>query len=195
MGIYLGPFRFTKRGVRVRIGPRAARLHVGAGGAGVSTGLGPFTAYKSVGRKKGSHRTTTAAHRVASGRAAKVAATETEKVIARQAIQHAFERADRDGFDLAIARYRDLARTKAGVGDLTVEDMKVLPADENRALKEYTRAIQDCIGHPEKTAAAQAAAAQYNLIADRANRRIDMLVSLGTPGYADKDHLPHIEVS
>lgn len=53
MGIYLGPLRLTKRGVRIRIGPRAARLHVGAGGAGLSTGFGPFTAYLPL---KGKHR-------------------------------------------------------------------------------------------------------------------------------------------
>lgn len=48
MGIYLGPFRLTKRGLRVRIGPRIARLHAGAGGPGISTGAGPFTYYKSL---------------------------------------------------------------------------------------------------------------------------------------------------
>lgn len=52
MGLYIGPFRVTKRGVRVRVGPRIARLHVGAGGPGVSTGWGPFTAYKSLRRRK-----------------------------------------------------------------------------------------------------------------------------------------------
>jgi len=52
MGIYLGPVRITKRGVRVRIGPRIARLHVGAGGAGVSTGWGPFSAYRRLRRRR-----------------------------------------------------------------------------------------------------------------------------------------------
>ena len=46
MGIYLGPVRVTRRGVRVRIGPRLLRLHFGAGGPGVSTGAGPFTWYR-----------------------------------------------------------------------------------------------------------------------------------------------------
>ncbi len=47
MGIYLGPFRLTKRGIRVRIGPRAARLHLGAGiPLGVSAGAGPVTWYR-----------------------------------------------------------------------------------------------------------------------------------------------------
>lgn len=52
MGIYLGPFRLTKRGVRVRIGPRAARLHIGAGGPGLSTGAGPFTFYQPLRGKR-----------------------------------------------------------------------------------------------------------------------------------------------
>lgn len=58
MGVYLGPFRVTKRGLRVRIGPRVARLHVGAGGTGISTGFGPFSAYKSLAgrKKKAKHR-------------------------------------------------------------------------------------------------------------------------------------------
>ena len=39
MGIYIRPSRFlkvriTKRGVRWAVGPRAARLHTGAGGGG-----------------------------------------------------------------------------------------------------------------------------------------------------------------
>jgi hypothetical protein len=46
MGFYSGPLRWTKRGLRVRIGPRIARLHVGAGRTGASTGWGPFTCYK-----------------------------------------------------------------------------------------------------------------------------------------------------
>src|SRR5579875_2384242 len=37
--------RATKRGLRASVGPRAARVHFGAGGTGVSTGTGPFTYY------------------------------------------------------------------------------------------------------------------------------------------------------
>lgn len=55
MGLYIGPFRFTKRGVRTRIGPRLFRLHVGAGGTGISTGAGPFTYYQPI-RKRGKRR-------------------------------------------------------------------------------------------------------------------------------------------
>ena len=35
--------RMHKRGLRWAIGPRTARLHVGAGGTGVSTGAGPVS--------------------------------------------------------------------------------------------------------------------------------------------------------
>jgi hypothetical protein len=52
MGIYIGPFRFTRRGVRWRIGPRWLRLHGGAGGPGISTGAGPFTAYRPLRRRR-----------------------------------------------------------------------------------------------------------------------------------------------
>ena len=56
MGIYLGPVRITKRGVRVRIGPRIAPLHVGAGGNGVSTGWGPFSLYHGFRRRRRQRR-------------------------------------------------------------------------------------------------------------------------------------------
>jgi hypothetical protein len=44
--------RLTSRGVRTSIGPRVARLHVGAGRTGVSTGAGPVTAYTSAGSSR-----------------------------------------------------------------------------------------------------------------------------------------------
>jgi hypothetical protein len=37
MGLYLGPIRITRRGVRWRIGPRWLRLHGGAGGTGLTS--------------------------------------------------------------------------------------------------------------------------------------------------------------
>ena len=57
MGIYVRlmpgvKVRLTRRGVRWGIGPRAARVHFGAGGAGVSTGAGPFTAYRGLRRRR-----------------------------------------------------------------------------------------------------------------------------------------------
>lgn len=41
--------RASSRGLRASIGPRAARLHVGGGRTGISTGAGPVTVYAAVG--------------------------------------------------------------------------------------------------------------------------------------------------
>src|ERR1700710_833417 len=41
--------RASSRGVRTSIGPRAARLHVGGGRTGFSTGMGPVSYYTSAG--------------------------------------------------------------------------------------------------------------------------------------------------
>jgi hypothetical protein len=41
--------RATKRGLRASVGPRAARVHFGAGGTGVSTGAGPVSLYRAIG--------------------------------------------------------------------------------------------------------------------------------------------------
>src|SRR5689334_1754194 len=57
----------SSRGVRAGIGPRAARVHVGSGRTGFSTGVGPVTYYTS-----GSSR------RRARGRAPSLAAYERQ---------------------------------------------------------------------------------------------------------------------
>lgn len=45
--------RVGKRGVRTSVGPRWARYHTGGGyRSGVSTGAGPFTWYRGVGRRR-----------------------------------------------------------------------------------------------------------------------------------------------
>jgi hypothetical protein len=46
----------SSRGLRGHLGPRAARLHVGGGRTGVSTGAGPVTLYESVGSMKSAAR-------------------------------------------------------------------------------------------------------------------------------------------
>lgn len=51
--------RATKRGLRTSVGPRAARVHFGAGGTGVSTGTGPFTYYAPVHGSKSRGRPST----------------------------------------------------------------------------------------------------------------------------------------
>ncbi len=48
--------RATRRGMRASVGPRAARVHFGAGGTGVSTGAGPVSLYHSVGGGHGRRR-------------------------------------------------------------------------------------------------------------------------------------------
>ena len=48
--------RASSRGVRTSIGPRAARIHVGGGRTGFSTGAGPVTLYSSAGGRGGSPR-------------------------------------------------------------------------------------------------------------------------------------------
>lgn len=53
--------RASSRGVRTSIGPRAARVHVGGGRTGFSTGVGPLTYYTSAGSsRRPSSRTGTA---------------------------------------------------------------------------------------------------------------------------------------
>ncbi len=56
MGVYFRllpgvKVRLTRRGVRWGIGPRAARVHFGAGGRGISTGAGPFTWFRPLRRR------------------------------------------------------------------------------------------------------------------------------------------------
>ena len=41
----------SESGVRLHVGPRVARLHVGGGRTGVSTGDGPFRVYTNVDEK------------------------------------------------------------------------------------------------------------------------------------------------
>lgn len=54
--------RLTSRGVRTSLGPRAARLHVGAGGPGVSTGAGPVSYYHGLGASGSRRRSSTGQH-------------------------------------------------------------------------------------------------------------------------------------
>lgn len=94
MGFYirLAPgvkIRATRRGVRASVGPRAARVHVGAGGTGVSTGAGPVSLYHGVGgqgRKPGAgpYRTSSAAY--------ERQARQADKLQEAQALQETFQR-------------------------------------------------------------------------------------------------------
>lgn len=62
-GVRIAPgvrLRASSRGLGVSMGPRAARVHVGGGRTGVSTGAGPFSLYSGAGR--GRRRTSVSAH-------------------------------------------------------------------------------------------------------------------------------------
>lgn len=48
--------RANSRGLRTSVGPRAARVHFGAGRPGISTGAGPVTLYHSMGTGQGQRR-------------------------------------------------------------------------------------------------------------------------------------------
>lgn len=54
--------RATGRGIRTSVGPRAARLHVGAGGTGVSTGAGPVSYYHGLSGARSPRRRSTGQH-------------------------------------------------------------------------------------------------------------------------------------
>lgn len=70
--------RVSSRGVRAGIGPRIARVHVGSGRPGVSTGFGPFGFYAPVGgsgsrsRSRGGGTATASSALVSAGRADKL---------------------------------------------------------------------------------------------------------------------------
>jgi hypothetical protein len=74
--------RVSSHGVRAGVGPRIARVHVGTGRTGLSSGLGPFSVYGAVGgkrRQRGSHKSGGS-----SGRPS-VAALERQAAAARRA--------------------------------------------------------------------------------------------------------------
>jgi hypothetical protein len=120
-------------------------------------------------------------------------ATETEKARLRIEVRHAIERADQDAFDLAWAKLLDLARTKVGGDDLgELDGIRVADKD---MLKSYLDVMQSCTGHPERLGEAQEAARQYNLLADEANRRMDMLARLGDREFTKAKRLSHLEVT
>jgi hypothetical protein len=78
--------RASSRGLRTSIGPRAARLYIGGGRTGVSTGVGPFSLYSNLGSGRRSRRssaptkTTIAARQRQLAQAAKAA--EAQQLIA-----------------------------------------------------------------------------------------------------------------
>ena len=93
MGFYfkLAPgvkIRATRRGLRASVGPRAARVHFGAGGTGVSTGAGPVSLYHSVGGGRGRRGTAPSRTSVA---AYERQLRQAQKLEQAQELQAAFE--------------------------------------------------------------------------------------------------------
>lgn len=70
----------TPRGIRAGVGPRIARMHVGSGPVGVSTGVGPFTTWTTLDRLTGrnSSRATPGGGSATDQRAAQFAAAQAE---------------------------------------------------------------------------------------------------------------------
>ncbi|WP_274562371.1 DUF4236 domain-containing protein [Streptomyces spiramyceticus] len=65
--------RASSRGIGASVGPRAARVHVGGGRTGFSTGIGPVGYYTSAGRRRGGGARTTLAALERQARAAQKA--------------------------------------------------------------------------------------------------------------------------
>lgn len=82
--------RASSRGVRTSLGPRAARVHVGSGRTGFSTGVGPVSYYTSggSGRRRPSRTGTGTA---AANRQLAVAARANEKLDQARALTDALE--------------------------------------------------------------------------------------------------------
>ncbi|MGH3275954.1 MAG: hypothetical protein ACRDNZ_16720, partial [Streptosporangiaceae bacterium] len=75
--------RVSGHGVRAGVGPRIARVHVGTGRTGLSSGLGPFSVYGAVGGKR-RQRSSRRSGGGGSGRPS-VAALERQAAAARRA--------------------------------------------------------------------------------------------------------------
>lgn len=81
--------RVSSRGVRTSVGPRAARVHVGGGRTGFSTGVGPFTYYTSGGARSRSRSSNYPPSGSRSGSASRgaVSIAQTEKLAAARGVQ------------------------------------------------------------------------------------------------------------
>ena len=84
MSVRLAPgvrVRVSSRGVRTSLGPRVARVHVGGGRPGVSTGVGPFGFYSSLGSSSSRRSSPGSASRSIGGTAAAQAKAERAQAI------------------------------------------------------------------------------------------------------------------
>ena len=138
--------RASSRGVRTSIGPRAARVHVGGGRTGFSTGVGPVSLYTS----GGSTRRTSSSH----GRGQSIASLQRQAAAAQKA-----EEAQR-----LAAIFREILsvhQQEFPPAERPVAPSPVLP-DESKIRSEHERAALRGIGlfkRAERTAAKQRAVA------------------------------------
>ncbi|WP_426510373.1 DUF4236 domain-containing protein [Dactylosporangium sp. McL0621] len=92
--------RLSSRGLRTSIGPRIARVHLGGGRLGVSSGIGPFGASTSIGGRRGGRRT------AASARASYQRQLAAQRRQAVQAEKEALARELADAFLRILALHR-----------------------------------------------------------------------------------------
>ncbi|MEV0569771.1 TerD family protein [Dactylosporangium sp. NPDC050588] len=91
-GIRLAPgirLSVSSRGLRMGVGPRIARVHVGAGRVGFSSGIGPFSYYTSAGGRRRSGRRTTGSR--SGGGPTRAQLAQLQRDARRQAAQEAYD--------------------------------------------------------------------------------------------------------
>jgi hypothetical protein len=124
-GIRLAPgirLSVSGRGLRMGLGPRIARVHVGAGRTGFSSGLGPITYYTSAGGRRRSSGGSRTGGRAGTGRGAaapRVAAGPTRAQIA-QLQREARRQAAEDAFHALVELERRLITLHLEVFPTTV---------------------------------------------------------------------------
>ena len=129
-GIRLAPgirLSASSRGLRMGIGPRIARVHVGAGRTGFSTGLGPFSYYTSAG---GRRRSTSGGR--SGGRRAATGGGPTRAQIA-QLQRDARRQAAEEAFEALVALERQLTSLHVEVFPTTVPPPDTGPEPVDRA--------------------------------------------------------------
>lgn len=142
--------RATSRGLRASVGPRAARVHFGAGGAGVSTGAGPFTYYAPV---HGSTR------RPSTGRATRALQTANQRRATGPTAAQQRKAAEAQPIIDAVNGILNLHRAEFPAATAPVAAAPPLPSYE-QVLARHTKAATAGIGwiHRHQRAAAEARA-------------------------------------
>jgi len=137
--------RASSRGVRTSVGPRIARVHVGGGRTGFSTGLGPVTYYSNLSGQRGSTRSAASVRsvgRMTSLQASKLqTAQELQGALNRIVTlhRHSFDQMTRptapdpQPVDLGPLRSQLRAQNLVGIRLLARADRKAAKAEADRA--------------------------------------------------------------